>query len=1004
MSVGEYIEKLLASPRFAGQIRTHRLLLGREARFADSRLPWPAAVRRLLEARGLERLYAHQALATDYVRSGRSVVVATPTASGKSLVYHLPVLERYLQDPDARALYLFPLKALAQDQLAGFNSLCALWPEISRPRAALYDGDTSEHFRRKIRRDPPQVLISNPEMLHLAMLPHHEQWAAFLAGLAYVVVDEAHTYRGVFGAHMAQVFRRLNRLAGRYGARPTYIFCTATVGNPGELAAALCGADEASGLSAPVVVDESGAPQGPRHVVFLDPEQSPSTAAIDLLKAALARKLRTIVYCRSRRMTELISLWAGSLHGAYAGKIAAYRAGYLPEERRDIEARMASGELLAVVSTSALELGIDIGGLDVCILVGYPGTVMATLQRGGRVGRARQESAVLLVAGEDALDQYFMRHPDDFFSRPPEKAVVNPDNEVILSRHLECAAAEMPLREEGWLRQAAAREAVRQLERTGTLLRSAEGDQWLAARKRPQRLVDLRGAGQSCVIEDTEGRIIGSVDGWRAWRETHPGAVYLHQGKSYVVQELDVERGRVLVRPEKVGWFTRVRGQKSTDILEEVERRPLGRGMVCRGRLRIMDQVTGYEKRSTSGNRLLTIVPLDAPPHVFETEGLWYVFPDSTRLRLEEAFVHFMGAIHALEHAAIGLLPLLVMADRNDFGGISIPLHPQTGLPGVFIYDGLPGGAGLTRQAFPQAGELLRLSREAIASCPCEDGCPSCVHSPKCGSGNRPISKAGAVALVDDVLAPGGAAEGEALAREWRCSPAPARGLGSAGEEGGTDEMRPVERREAISPDGQAAPDAAAGPDVPGEAAELSEEGVPPFVVLDVETRRSAAEVGGWHRAGDMGVSVAVLYDSRDGLFHTYRQEELAACFDRLRDAPLVVGFNTFRFDYAVLQPFAGFSLKELPGLDLLHCLQERLHYRVSLDNVAQATLDEGKSADGLQALRWWKEGRVEEIAAYCRKDVDVTRRVYLFGREKGYVLFRNKAGQRVRVPVDFRR
>ena len=1007
MSVGDYIEKLLASPRFAGQIRAHRLLPGREAAFAATRLPWSAAVQGLLKARGLERLYTHQALATDYVRSGRSVVVATPTASGKSLIYHLPVLETFWQDPDARALYLFPLKALAQDQLAGFNSLCALWPAISRPRAALYDGDTSEHFRRKIRRDPPQVLISNPEMLHLGILPHHEQWAAFLAGLSHVVVDEAHTYRGVFGAHMAQVFRRLNRLAGRYGARPTYIFCTATVGNPGELAAALCGADATSGLPAPLVVDQSGAPQGPRHVVFIDPEQSPSTAAIELLQAALARGLRTIVYCRSRRMTELISLWAGSLRGTYAGKIAAYRAGYLPEERRDIEARMASGELLAVVSTSALELGIDIGGLDICILVGYPGTIMATLQRGGRVGRARQESAVLLVAGEDALDQYFMRHPEDFFARPPERAVVNPDNAVIMARHLECAAAEMPLRrDEVWLRHEPVRAAVRELARDGTLLRSADGEQWLAARKRPQRLVDLRGAGQSCVIGDTEGRVIGSVDGWRAWRETHPGAVYLHQGRSYVVQELDVARGRVLAKAEKVNWFTRVRGRKSTDILEEIERRPLGRGLVCRGRLRIMDQVTGYEKRSTSGNRLLTIVPLDAPPHVFETEGLWYVFPDSTRLRLEAAFLHFMGAIHALEHAAIGLLPLLVMADRNDFGGISIPLHPQTGLPGVFIYDGLPGGAGLTRQAFGQAGELLRLSREAIASCPCEDGCPSCVHSPKCGSGNRPISKAGAVALADDVLAPGGEAEGEALARELRCSPAPTRGLDGgtdAGQGGGPHRVLDDGRsgRPAAS---AACPSGDDGHAAAADAADISEADVPPFVVLDVETRRSAAEVGGWQRAGDMGVSVAVVYDSRDGEFHAYRQEELAACLERLRGAPLVVGFNSERFDYAVLQPFADFALRELPSLDLLRRIEQRLHYRVSLDNVAQATLNEGKSADGLQALRWWKEGRVEEIAAYCRKDVDVTRRIYLFGRANGYVLFRNKAGQRVRVPVDFGR
>ena len=472
------------------------------------------------------------------------------------------------------------------------------------------------------------MLISNPEMLHLAVLPHHEQWAAFLAGLAYVVVDEAHTYRGVFGAHMAQVFRRLNRLAGRYGARPTYIFCTATVGNPGELAAALCGADEAAGLSAPVVVDGSGAPQGPRHVVFLDPEQSPSTAAIDLLKAALARELRTIVYCRSRRMTELISLWAGSLHGAYAGKIAAYRAGYLPEERRDIEARMASGELLAVVSTSALELGIDIGGLDVCILVGYPGTVMATLQRGGRVGRAQQESAVLLVAGEDALDQYFMRHPDDFFSRPPEKAVVNPDNEVILARHLECAAAEMPLRDgEGWLRQTAVREAVRQLERFGYALAQrgggsvAGGPQAAAASGGPARRgTVLRHRGYGRADHRLGGRLARLAGDAPRRGLSASGQELCGAGAGHGARAGAGAAG-------KGGLVHAGAGQKSTDILEETERRPLGRGMVCRGRLRIMDQVTGYEKRSTSGNRLLTIVPLDAPPHVFETEGLWYVFP-----------------------------------------------------------------------------------------------------------------------------------------------------------------------------------------------------------------------------------------------------------------------------------------------------------------------------------------------------------------------------------------
>lgn len=1030
--VGEYIAALLASAKMGGQVTHHRLLPGAEPVFAPSRLPWPRAIGNLLEERGV-RLYSHQALATDHIRAGHSVVVATPTASGKSLIYNLPVLERHLHDPDARALYLFPLKALAQDQLAAFTALTATWPEAARPTAALYDGDTSDHFRRKIRRDPPTVLVSNPEMLHLGILPHHEQWAAFLAGLTHVVVDEAHTYRGVFGAHMAQVFRRLNRLAGRYGARPTYVLCTATVGNPGELASGLIGAGDSAPVvveepgamaetprpaDAPVVIDTSGAPQGPRHFVFLNPEQSPATAAIDLLKAALARNLRTIVYCRSRRMTELVSLWAGSQSGPYKERISAYRAGFLPEERRSIEARMASGELLAVVSTSALELGIDIGGLDVCILVGYPGTVMATLQRGGRVGRAQQESAVIVVAGEDALDQYFARNPEDFFSRPPEKAVVNPDNEVILARHLECAAAELPLSaDEPWLQSAGARRAVRELRKQSLLLQSADGRQWLAARKRPQRLVDLRGTGQSYSIEDQAGAVIGSVDGFRAWRETHPGAVYLHRGRTYVIEEVDPGRAAIRAKEANVSWFTRTRGQKSTDILEETERLAIGRCLVCRGRLRITERITGYEKRATSGNRLLTIVPLDVPPQVFETEGLWYVIPDAVRAGLEERFLHFMGSIHALEHALIGLLPLQVMADRNDFGGISIPLHPQTGLPGVFVYDGLPGGAGLTRQAFAGARELLEATRRVVGACPCEDGCPSCVHSPKCGSGNRPISKQGALALLDELLAPGG--EGDALCRELRISPVPESLDGhldgrleanlNAGA-GASPDIRPREtpgtpfanapRQEKIMENRPATPASSPVPDsltvhIP----------VPPprhYVVFDVETRRSAAEVGGWHKAGQMGVSVTVLYDSLADDYFSYSQDELPALFERLRAAETVVGFNSLRFDYAVLTPFAPFELRALPSLDLLQRIKERLNYRISLDNLGQATLGEPKSADGLQALQWWKEGRCEEIAAYCRKDVDLTRRLYLFGLREGYLLFTNKAGQRVRVPVDF--
>ena len=657
---------------------------------------------------------------------------------------------------------------------------------------------------------------------------------------------------------------------------------------------------------------------------------------------------------------------------------------------------MASGDLLAVISTSALELGIDIGGLDVCILVGYPGTVTATLQRGGRVGRALRESAVVLVAGDDALDQYFLRHPDDFFSRPPELAVVNPDNATILARHLECAAAEQPLQmEESWLQGRAAREALELLERNGDLLRSADGTQWLASRKRPQRLVDLRGAGRSLVIEDTEGSIIGSIDSFRAWRETHQGAVYLHRGRTYVIEELDQERGCVKARPAKVSYFTRTRGSKSTEILEEQARQAVGRAAVCFGRLRITDRVTGYERRSTSGNRLLTIVPLDAPPHVFETEGLWYVFPDSCRERMEEQFLHFMGSLHAVEHAAIGMLPLEVMADRNDFGGISTPLHSQAGHACVFIYDALPGGAGLAREAFSRARDLLTVTRDAILSCPCEDGCPSCVHSPKCGSGNRPISKAGAIVLLQDVLSDSEDREGKAFAAALSFSPAENKSMSSPVTKkivfpvehvaGGNQNMFPVEHGEA-NRDGSS-----------NLAAQMGR-----YVVFDVETRRSAAEVGGWHLASKMGVSILVAYDSLTQNCSSYTQDNLAAFFSLLREADAVVGFNSLRFDCAVLQPFAPYNLATLPHVDLLRRIQDTLHYRVSLDNVAQATLDAPKSADGLQALQWWKEGRLDKIEAYCRDDVLLTQRLYCFGLEHGFVLFRNKAGQRVRVPVNF--
>ncbi len=997
-SVAGYIAALKKSDKLGPYITYSTVLPEISPQLGETSRPWPRALREVLDALNITSFYTHQALAMDALRSGRHVVVATPTASGKSLIYTLPALENLLRDPEARALFLFPLKALAQDQLASFTAMTAHWPKDARPAAAVYDGDTSPHFRRKLRREPPQVLLTNPEMLHLALLPHHHLWTAFFAGLSLVVVDEVHTYRGLLGSHMALVFRRLSRIAALYGASPAFAFCSATVGNPAELAGQLTG-------TTPEAILNSGAPQGKRHYVFMNPLESPASVAIKLLRAALDRQLRTIVYCQSRRMTELISLWASEQTHPLAKRISAYRAGFLPEERRDIEARMASGELLAVVSTSALELGIDIGGLDLCILVGYPGTIMATLQRGGRVGRACRESAVILLAQEDALDQYIVRHAEGFFSRPPEKAVINPENPVLLERHLECAAAELPLRpgkgpDASWMTPAMLT-SMANLETRGLLLRSASGDELMAARKRPQRHLSLRGSGNTVTIETPDGRLIGSVDGVRALREAHPGAIYLHLGRHFEITELDLASNRALARPFRPSWFTRTRGQKETAILSLDEARAFAGIPLQRGRLTITERITGYEKRSLRDKRLLSVVPLDLPPLVFETEGLWFQIPARIQAGIENARMHFMGAIHALEHAVIGMLPLQVMADRNDFGGISTPMHAQTGKATVFVYDGVPGGAGLSRAAFQMAEELFAQVRETIAGCPCDFGCPSCVHSPKCGSGNRPIDKEGALALLDAMLAQ--TRENTAEAEEALALPLSGLAQEPPEQTQATAPSVPRTQQTQSPPAAPCAPPEAPGAKPMQQQNRTSLFPKQDFVVLDVETRHSAAEVGGWHKSERMGVSVAVLYDSRTGAFSSYGQEDVPALAETLAKAPLVVGFNLLRFDYTVLGPHApGFSFRSLPTLDMLLKVYEQLSYRISLDNLAKATLNCAKSADGLLALRWWKEQRLQEIEEYCRQDVALTRDLYLFGKEHGYLLFTNKAGQRVRVRADW--
>jgi DEAD/DEAH box helicase domain-containing protein len=950
--IERFVGSLGRGIRLAAEVVHVERIASRPAQFADPDPPLPPGLAKALAAQGVQRLYSHQAAALELVRAGRDVVVATPTASGKSLVYTLPVLERLGQEPGATALFLFPLKALEQDQMAAINHL-ALSAGLG-PVAAVYDGDTPDGQRRKLRQKPPPIIISNPDMIHASLCAFPAAWDQFLSRLAYIVIDEVHAYRGVFGSHVASVLRRLLRLAASRGSRPGFVLCSATMANPGPHAAALTGREFASDQ----VVDFCGAPAAGRSFVLVNPHGAASTTASHLVASALGRDLATICFTKSRIHTELIHAWVTRAHPELKDLVAGYRAGFLPEERRQIESGLSSGRLAGVITTSALEMGIDIGGLDLCVLVGYPGSQINTWQRGGRVGRTGRDSAVVLVAGPDALDQWLISHPAEFFARPVEAAVLDAANPHILSQHLVCAAAEEPLDAgDEFFRPREHPEALALASQDGQLLLDAEGRRYFTPRKRPQRGVDLRGAGESLAIVDGAGKVVGSFDGVRVFKEGYPGAVYLHRGRSYQVKELDLEHRKVRVAPLRADYYTRARSEKETEILEETGRRPVANFLVRQGRLKVTETVTGFERRRLSGGDLLGVYPLSLPPLTFETHGLWIDIEDAVRRALERAGRHFMGSIHALEHAAISMFPLFALCDRDDIGGISIPLHPQTGKAGVFIYDGVPGGVGLAERGFAIIEELLERVEDLLDHCACEEGCPACVFSPKCGAGNKPLDKAGALLLTRLLL--------------------------------GKAELGPVERPPEPAP-------AVAPPRRRQEDQPLN------YGVFDLETQKLADQVGGWGNTHLMRVSVGVLYDAISGEFIAYEEGQVNQLLERLAELELVIGFNHVRFDYGVLAGYTSADLGSLPNLDLMLEVQQVLGHRLSLDALAGATLGAAKTADGLQAVAWWNEGEMEKLTAYCQADVELTRDLFLFGQREGYLLYQRKGGERLRIPVDW--
>src|SRR3954470_19718350 len=695
-----------------------------------------------LAARGVDSLYSHQADAWMAAQRGEHLIVTTGTASGKTLAFNLPVLDALAHEPKGRALYLYPTKALAQDQLRGLAEL-----GVPRLRPAIYDGDTPGDQRWQVRRSA-NVILTNPDMLHIGVLPHHDRWGDVLSNLRYIVVDEAHVYRGVFGSHVANVLRRLRRLAQVYGAQPQILMASATIANPGELARLLAGVDA-------TVIGDDGAPRAERTVALWNPpltdaelglRASSLGEASRLMAGLVERGLRTLCFAKSRKAAELVHRFtAERLDAELAGRLSPYRAGYTPAQRREIERRLVEGELLGVAATDALELGIDVGLLDAVISVGFPGTMSSLRQQWGRAGR-RGHGLAMLVASEDALDQYFMREPETLLSRRVEAAISDFSNPRILDGHVAAAAFEAPVDDAD--RATLGDEALERAPHVPELQHTKHGWVW-AGKDYPAARTQLRSASADSftVVDAGTGTVLGIVERERAYSTVHEGAVYLHLGEQWLVRELDISARHAVVEPHTGDWYTQVRKETSTDVEESLRvQRRLGLELTF-GNVSVTERVVAYQKKGIRDQATLPTVELDLPASVFETEAVWYV-PSARHLEGLEQMPVLLSSLHAAEHSMIALLPLWAMCDRWDIGGLSTNLHPDTGAPTVFVYDGHPGGVGIAERGFEQFEGWVADTVSMLEGCPCERGCPSCVQSPKCGNLNEYLDKAGAWRLL----------------------------------------------------------------------------------------------------------------------------------------------------------------------------------------------------------------------------------------------------------------
>jgi DEAD/DEAH box helicase domain-containing protein len=764
MDSAAFLHYLASLPNYRQQIVHVEHIPSQDATFGELDKPLRPALNARLESLGMSHLYSHQAEAVNAILAGRNVIIATPSASGKTLCYHLATLEAISSDKSSCALYLFPTKALAQDQLRSLKQLLSEakdLPELLSVEAvATFDGDTPQSERAIIRKQAT-IVLSNPDMLHLGILPNHQSWSRLFRHLKYVVIDEAHIYRGVFGSHVANVLRRLQRLCAYYGSMPQFICCSATIANPKEHAQNLVG------LPFYAVVGD-GSPHGEKYFSFWNPplldeaksrRRSSNSEAAFLLTELVQKNVRSLVFARTRKLTELIFIYSQSrLTLPIRQLISPYRAGYLPEERRQIEHWFFEGRLLGLVATTALELGIDIGDLEATVLTGYPRSIASAWQQAGRSGRSTHSSLSFFIALDNPLDQYLMRHPDFFFGKNFDNALINPDNPYILKPHLLCAAWENPLDDsDKEFFGSNVDAALADLEQEGKIRKRRE--RWFPSPSvtYPAEDVNIRAtSGENyAIIDVSQGCLLETVEASVAFFQIHPGAIYLHQGESYIVTGLDLVRHIALAEPTHVDYYTQTKDITDIQVLRAVEVKDCHGVKVYFGDVDVTTTVMGFKKKRQFTEEVIGEEPLDLPPQSFPTKALWFDLPQKAIDRIADAGLDFHGGLHACEHAAIAILPLFALCDRNDIGGVSTPLHPDTGKAQIFIHDAYPGGIGIAEKGFEMIQALWQATLSLIKECPCQDGCPSCVQSPKCGNNNQPLDKEAAVILLEELVAEG---------------------------------------------------------------------------------------------------------------------------------------------------------------------------------------------------------------------------------------------------------